>query len=47
VERSRTKCCSRCHLANYCSLECQVDNWAIHKKFCQQNYQLSILDGYI
>ena len=46
VERSTMKCCSRCHLANYCSRNCQVENWAIHKKFCQQSYQLGILDLY-
>ena len=45
VERSTTKCCSRCHLANYCSRECQVENWFVHKKFCQQSYQMSILDS--
>eukprot|EP00985_Skeletonema_marinoi_P011039 scaffold5207_cov84-Skeletonema_marinoi.AAC.3 len=46
VERSTMKCCSRCHLANYCSRKCQVENWSVHKKFCQQSYQLGILDLY-
>eukprot|EP00984_Skeletonema_dohrnii_P030943 scaffold22845_cov85-Skeletonema_dohrnii-CCMP3373.AAC.2 len=46
VERSTMKCCSRCHLANYCSRKCQVENWPVHKKFCQQSYQLNILDLY-
>ncbi len=36
--RSFTKCCSRCRRVNYCSRECQEDNWRLHKIFC---------DGYV
>jgi hypothetical protein len=36
--RSFTKCCSRCRRVNYCSRECQEDNWQSHKIFC---------DGYV
>jgi hypothetical protein len=32
--RSFTKCCSRCRRVNYCSRECQEDNWQMHKIFC-------------
>ena len=46
VERCTMKCCSRCRLANYCSRECQVENWGVHKKFCKRDYQLSILNAY-
>ena len=34
VERRLTKCCSLCRRVNYCSRECQVDNWDIHKQYC-------------
>ncbi|XP_063217455.1 zinc finger MYND domain-containing protein 10 [Bacillus rossius redtenbacheri] len=29
-----TKRCSRCHVALYCSRECQVKNWKYHKPTC-------------
>ncbi len=32
--RSFTKCCSRCRRVNYCSRECQEDNWQMHKQYC-------------
>ncbi len=34
VKRSRTKCCSSCRRVNYCSRECQVENWNVHKQYC-------------
>jgi hypothetical protein len=34
VVRSFTKCCSRCRRVNYCSRDCQVDNWQWHKMYC-------------
>ena len=29
-------CCSRCHMAHYCSKECQKANWKIHKHCCKR-----------
>lgn len=34
-EGGRLHQCSRCHVANYCSRECQVDDWKNHKEFCK------------
>eukprot|EP00984_Skeletonema_dohrnii_P022299 scaffold11431_cov85-Skeletonema_dohrnii-CCMP3373.AAC.3 len=34
VERSLTKCCSLCRRVNYCSRECQVENWNVHWLHC-------------
>ena len=34
TKRSAMKCCSRCHLANYCSKECQKAAWSDHKAEC-------------
>ena len=34
VERSKTKYCSRCRNATYCSRECQVADWSRHKPTC-------------
>ncbi len=36
VERSLTKCCSLCRRVNYCSRECQVDNWNLHQLYCHK-----------
>ena len=36
VERSKTKYCSRCRNASYCSSECQAAAWKIHKPFCDK-----------
>jgi hypothetical protein len=36
VERSFTKCCSLCRRVNYCSRECQVDDWIDHKQYCRR-----------
>jgi hypothetical protein len=35
TERSATMCCSRCRAANYCSRECQVAVWHVHKGECK------------
>ena len=34
VERSKTKYCSRCRCATYCSRECQEAHWIEHKPDC-------------
>ena len=34
MERSKTKYCSRCRNAAYCSRECQEARWPIHKPHC-------------
>ena len=34
VERSKTKYCSRCRGATYCSRECQETDWSRHKSHC-------------
>lgn len=31
------KKCSRCEKSYYCSRECQVENWPVHKKICESN----------
>ena len=37
VERSKTKYCSRCRCATYCSRECQEVDWSRHKPHCDRN----------
>ena len=37
VDRSKTKYCSRCRCATYCSRECQVADWSRHKPHCDRN----------
>ena len=37
VERSKTKYCSRCRCATYCSRECQEADWSRHKPICDKN----------
>jgi hypothetical protein len=34
VTRSKTKCCSQCRGANYCSRRCQAALWPRHRKAC-------------
>ena len=34
VERSRMFSCTRCDVANYCSVECQKAEWKRHRHFC-------------
>ena len=37
VRRSMTKYCSRCRCATYCSRECQVADWTMHKTYCDND----------
>ena len=39
-ERRTLSVCSRCMIAQYCSRECQVANWPIHKKDCDQTLEI-------
>ena len=34
VERSKMFSCTRCCIANYCSVECQKSHWKLHRKAC-------------
>ena len=36
VERSKFRCCSRCRSVTYCSRECQVADWSVHKELCDE-----------
>ena len=36
VERSKIRCCSRCRSVNYCSRECQIADWSVHKELCDK-----------
>jgi hypothetical protein len=36
VTRSKTKCCSQCRRANYCSRRCQAAHWPRHRKGCSK-----------
>eukprot|EP00984_Skeletonema_dohrnii_P028677 scaffold18734_cov115-Skeletonema_dohrnii-CCMP3373.AAC.5 len=36
AERSKMFYCTRCRDANYCSVECQKDDWETHRKFCNR-----------
>ena len=40
VERRKAKYCSRCRDATYCSRECQVADWRMHKPNCDNNAAL-------
>jgi len=35
VDRSKMLCCTGCNQAHYCSRECHVADWPIHKKDCK------------
>jgi len=35
VERTKTKYCSGCRCATYCSRECQKANWPVHREDCE------------
>jgi len=41
-----TKMCNRCRSEHYCSKECQIQKWAVHKGFCtpytEQKYRPEI-----
>ena len=34
AERSKMFYCTRCRVANYCSVECQKDDWKAHRMIC-------------
>jgi hypothetical protein len=34
-KKQTTKCCQKCNCVFYCSRECQVKDWIIHKHYCQ------------
>lgn len=36
MERSATKCCTRCRQVNYCSRQCQVAHWKKHRHLCDK-----------
>ena len=36
VERSTMFCCTRCGIANYCSVECQKGDWKEHRGECSR-----------
>ena len=36
VERSKMFSCTRCGVANYCSVECQRADWKEHKMYCNK-----------
>ncbi len=36
LNRSKLRCCSRCRSVAYCSRECQVADWSVHKEFCDE-----------
>ena len=40
VERSKMFCCTRCGMANYCSVECQKADWKEHKELCSTAVEL-------
>ena len=40
VERRKTKYCSRCRSATYCSRECQVAAWSRHRPDCDKFAQI-------
>ena len=40
LERSKTKYCSRCRCATYCSRECQVSDWWSHKPYCDKHAEV-------
>ena len=35
VKRSKLLCCTRCRVANYCSVECQKGHWKEHRVECE------------
>ena len=40
VERSKMFSCTRCGVANYCSVECQRADWKEHKEFCDTSAEI-------
>jgi len=45
-QKSRTKVCSACYKARYCSVECQEYNWIDHKQRCKLVRPLRGRPGY-
>ena len=39
-ERELLSVCSRCRVHQYCSRECQVANWSMHKNFCDKHVRV-------
>jgi len=37
--KDATKLCSRCKTVYYCSVECQKQNWKLHKPVCNDAFQ--------
>jgi len=35
-EGAEVKVCNQCHIARYCSKECQKADWKCHKKMCRK-----------
>ncbi|KAH0834240.1 hypothetical protein J3R83DRAFT_11557, partial [Lanmaoa asiatica] len=33
-QQDQLKLCSRCHAVKYCSKECQISDWKVHKSIC-------------
>ena len=40
MERSLLSVCSVCRIDQYCSRECQVANWSMHKNFCDKHVRV-------
>ena len=40
MERSKTMYCSRCRCVTYCSRECQIANWKVHKPHCDKHAKM-------
>jgi len=36
VQRSKMFYCNRCYEVNYCSVECQKNDWKTHREFCDE-----------
>ncbi len=39
AERNKMFCCTRCDMANYCSVECQKAHWKRHRDFCYRTLE--------
>jgi len=45
VESEKFKVCSRCKISYYCSKDCQVADWALHKTQCSSQQEILLQDG--
>jgi hypothetical protein len=36
------KCCGQCKAISYCSKECQVEDWKVHKKVCKTSISTNV-----